>query len=78
MKAQAFRVTALVREREEAHNQMWRTYMTGWGFGNEKAAARQKSDVMKSLDRYAEALEAEVIRAAQPVPHKYQLVPVAG
>ncbi len=78
MKAQAFRVTALVREREEAHNQMWRTYMTGWGFGNEKAAARQKSDVMKSLDRYAEALDAEVIRAAQPVPHKYQLVPVAG
>ena len=74
MKDQANRVMALVREREEAHNQMWRTYMTGWPFGGEKAAEKQKNDVIKALDRYADALDIEVVKAAQPVSHKYQLV----
>ena len=78
MKAQASRVVSLVREREEAHNQMWRTYMTGWMFGGEKAAENQKKDVMKALDRYADALEAELRKEAQPVSHKFQLVPVTG
>ena len=78
MKAQASRVVSLVREREEAHNQMWRTYMTGWQFGNEKAAESQKRDVMKALDRYADALEVELRKEALPVSHKYQLVPVSG
>ena len=75
MKDQASRVMALVREREEAHNQMWRTYMTGWPFGGEKAAEKQKNDVIKALDRYADALDAEVIKAAQPVAHRFQLIP---
>jgi len=77
MKDQAVRVMSLVRAREEAHNQMWRTYMTG-RFGGEKAAERQKNDVMKALDHYADALDNEVQKQAQPVSHKYQLVPVAG
>jgi len=77
MKAQAFRVMALVRERGEAHNQRWRTFQTGW-FGNEKAAESEKNDVMKALDRYDAALEREARKAAEPVPHQFTLSPVTG
>jgi lysophospholipase L1-like esterase len=78
MKAQAFRVMALVRERGEAHNQRWRTYQTGWPFGPEKAAESEKNDVMKALDRYAAALDREVIKAATPTPHQYTLKQLTG
>jgi lysophospholipase L1-like esterase len=72
MKAQAARVASLVREREEAHNQRWRTYQTGW-FGGEEAASSEKNEVMRALDRYDAALDKAVRKAAQPVAHQFTL-----
>lgn len=72
MRAQAMRVLQLVREREEAHNQRWREYQTGW-FGNETAAENEKNDVMKALDRYDNALDREVRKTAVPTAHTFSL-----
>ena len=75
MKAQATRVLNLVRERAEAHNQRWREFQVGWAFGTETAAEPQKDDVLKALDRYDQALDREVRKAAIPLPHKFSLTP---
>lgn len=71
MRDQAMRVFQLVRERGEVHNQRWRSIQTHWALGPEKAASKEKEDVLKAFDRYDAALDAEVRRAAQPVPHQY-------
>ena len=78
MKAQASRVFDLVRERSEAHNDRWRVFQTGWPFANETAAAKEKDDVLKALDRYDQALDQAAMRAAQPTPHRFTLTPAAG
>lgn len=71
MRDQAMRVLQLVRERGEVHNQRWRSIQTHWALGPEKAASKEKEEVLKAFDRYDAALDAEVRRAAQPVPHQY-------
>ncbi len=75
MRAQAGRVHELVRNRAEAHNQSWRNVQTGWWLGGEKAAAKEKAGVMKAFDKYDAALDKEARRVAQPVPHRFTLVP---
>lgn len=72
---QSQRVLALVRDRAEAHNQRWRSIETNWFLGPEKAAGKEKEAVFKALDRYADALDKEARKAAQPVPHRFALVP---
>lgn len=75
MMAQSQRVLALVRDRAEAHNQRWRSIETNWFLGPEKAAAKEKEGVFRALDKYADALDKEARKAAQPVPHRFALVP---
>ena len=76
MRAQAFRVHELVRDRAEAHNQRWRTYQTG-RFAGETAATKEKMEVAKALDRYDKALDGEARKAAQPKVHRFTLTPAA-
>ena len=75
MRAQALRVHELVRNRAEAHNQRWRNVELGWFLGGEKAAMKEKTDVLKAFDKYDAALDKEARRVAQPVPHQFTLVP---
>jgi lysophospholipase L1-like esterase len=75
MRAQALRVHELVRNRAEAHNQRWRNVELGWFLGGEKAAMKEKTDVLKAFDKYDAALDKEARRVAQPVPHRFTLVP---
>ncbi len=75
MRAQASRVLDLTRDRAEAHNQRWRSIQTNWFLGPEKAASKEKEDVFKALDRYDQALDKEARKAAQPVAHRFSLVP---
>jgi lysophospholipase L1-like esterase len=75
MRAQGQRVLDLTREREEVHNQRWRSIQTNWLLGPEKEAEKQKADVLAAMDRYDAALDRADRKAAQPTPHHFSLTP---
>jgi predicted GH43/DUF377 family glycosyl hydrolase/lysophospholipase L1-like esterase len=76
MRAQAWRVHELARNRAEAHNQRWRSIQTHGWLGREKAGEREKRAAMAALDKYDAALDREARKAAQPQPHRFTLTPI--
>ena len=75
MKAQAWRVLGLVRNREEVHQQRWRSIQTNMFLGGDDGAPKEKAEAFAALDKYDQALDKAAIKAAQPMPHRYRLVP---
>lgn len=76
MRAQAWRVHELTRNRAEVHNQRWRSIQTNWWLGGEKAGEREKLNAMNALDKYDAALGREARKVAQPTPHRFTLTPI--
>ena len=87
---QAYHVNNIVCEEIQAHFVAWhgvQTILENWGWQkpnlpvtteNDPATARAVAGVVKAMNKLGKTIVAREYKANQPVPHHYELVPVAG